>query len=124
MDWSRDGKFLLISMPYGGNPGILELSLSNRKCTQLVPNVTTFVTRFGLDRKSVLYTVSSRGEVILYRVPWSDGRVTGTPQTVLKLPFAFAQSFSGNAWDVARDLSKIVYVRPGGQFDLYLLSQK
>jgi hypothetical protein len=25
---------------------------------------------------------------------------------------------------LARDLSKIVYARPGGQFDLYLLSQK
>jgi serine/threonine protein kinase len=123
-DSSRDGKFLLLSMMYGDNPAILEFSLSDRKCTQLVPNVTTFVTRFSLDRKSVLYTLSSRGLVILYRVPWSDGKVTGTPQTVLKLPFAFAQSFGGNAYDVARDLSKIVYVRPGGQFDFYLLSQK
>jgi hypothetical protein len=42
---------------------------------------------------------------------------------VLKLPFAFAQRFSGNAYDIARDLSKIVYVRPGGQFDVYLMSQ-
>jgi hypothetical protein len=55
---------------------------------------------------------------------WIDGKVTGNPQTVLNLPFAFAQRFGGNAYDIARDLSKIVYTRPGGQFDLYLLSRK
>ena len=31
---------------------------------------------------------------------------------------------SGNAYDFSRDLSTIVYARPGGQQDLYLLSQK
>ncbi|MFZ1007731.1 MAG: hypothetical protein WAN65_12895 [Candidatus Sulfotelmatobacter sp.] len=39
-------------------------------------------------------------------------------------PFAFAQGTNGNNYDVARDLSKFIYQRPGGQFDLYLLSQK
>jgi hypothetical protein len=39
------------------------------------------------------------------------------------LPFAFPQQTNGNAYDVARDLSKIVYVKPGGQYDLYLLSK-
>jgi hypothetical protein len=43
---------------------------------------------------------------------------------VVKLPFAFAQSAGGNAYDIAVDLSKVVYVRPSGQFDLYLLSIK
>ncbi len=89
-----------------------------------MPNVTTFLPRFSLDGKAVLYTVSTRGEVTLYRVSWSDGKVTGSPQTVLRLPFAFAQRFGGNAYDIARDLSKIVYTRPGGRFDLYLLSQR
>ena len=84
----------------------------------------TFLPRISSDGKSVLYTVSTRGEVTLYRVPWFDGKVTGTPQTVLKLPFAFAQRYGGNSYDIARDLSKIVYARPGGQFDFYLLSQE
>jgi hypothetical protein len=57
-------------------------------------------------------------------VGWSDGKVVGKSQVVSKLPFAFAQSSNGNTYNVARDLSKIVYVRPSGQFDLYLLSQK
>jgi Tol biopolymer transport system component len=123
MDASHDGKYLLMSMMYGDNPGIFELSLIDKKCTPLVPNVTSFLPRFGIDGKSVLYTVSSRGEVTLYRAPWADGKITGNPQIALRLPFAFAQRFGGNAYDIARDLSKIVYVRPGGQFDFYLMSQ-
>ena len=123
MDSSPDNKYLLMPMMYGDNPGIFEMSLTDKKCIPLVPDVTTFLPRFGLDGKSVLYTVSSRGEVTLYRVPWSDGKVMGKPQVVLKLPFAFAQRFGGNAYDIARDLSRIVYVRPGGQFDFYLMSQ-
>jgi hypothetical protein len=86
--------------------------------------VTSFLPRFSHDGKYVLYTISSRGEVTLYRLPWRDGKATGTAQVVLKLPFAFSQAFGGNAYDVARDLSKIVYARPGGQFDLYLLSRR
>jgi hypothetical protein len=31
---------------------------------------------------------------------------------------------NGNAADFSRDLSTIVYARPGGHADLYLLSQK
>jgi serine/threonine protein kinase len=124
MDSSPDGKYLLMSMMYGDKLGIFGLSVTDKKCIPLAPNVVTFLPRISSDGKSVLYTVSTRGEVTLYRVPWLDGKVTGTPQTVLKLPFAFAQRYGGNSYDIARDLSKIVYARPGGQFDLYLLSQK
>jgi serine/threonine protein kinase/Tol biopolymer transport system component len=124
MDSSLDSKYLLASMMYGDHPGIFEVSIADKKCTSLAPNVVTFIPRFGSDGKSVLYTISTRGEVTLYRLPWADGKVTGTPQVVLKLPFAFAQRFGGNAYDIARDLSRIVYARPGGQFDVYLLSQK
>jgi hypothetical protein len=43
---------------------------------------------------------------------------------VLKVPFAFSLSYDTNASDFSRDLSAIVYSRPGGNADLYLLSQK
>lgn len=124
MDSSPDGKYLLMPMMYGDKLGIFELSVTDKKCFPLVPDVVTFLPRFSSDGKSLLYTVSTRGEVTLYSRPWLDGKVTGTPRTVLKLPFAFAQRYGGNSYDIARDLSKIVYARPGGQFDLYLLSQK
>ena len=124
MDSSADGKYLLTSMMYGDKPAILEFSTADKTCTTLVPNVTTFLPRFSADGKSILYTISARGEVSVYRMPWLAGKVAGESKLVLKLPFAFPQRYAGNAYDIARDLSKIVYVRPGGQFDLYLLSQK
>ncbi len=124
MDASPDGKYLLMTALYGENLGVYELSVSDKKCTVLVPGVTSFLPRFSHDGKYVIYTISSRGEVTLYRLPWRDGKATGAAQVVLKLPFAFSQVFGGNAYDIARDLSKIVYARPGGQFDLYLLSRR
>jgi|ERR1700693_937143 hypothetical protein len=60
----------------------------------------------------------------VYRQPWLDGKLTGPVQVALKLPFAFSIVFSGNGYDFTRDLSTIVYSRPGGQHDLYFLSQK
>ncbi|HYA61616.1 MAG TPA: hypothetical protein VED66_00330, partial [Candidatus Sulfotelmatobacter sp.] len=124
MDSSPDGKYLLMPMDFGENIGIFEMSIANKTCTSLVPGVATFLPRFSRDGRYVLYTTSSRGEVTLFRVPWAAGKVTGEPQVVLKMPFAFAQRFNGNAYDIARDLSRIVYVRPSGQFDVYLLSRK
>jgi len=77
----------------------------------LVPDVTTFLPRFSRDGKSILYTISARGEVAFYRVSWLAGKIKGSPQRVQKLSFAFPQCSAGNASDIARDLSKIVYVR-------------
>jgi serine/threonine protein kinase/Tol biopolymer transport system component len=124
MDESSDGKYLLMSSLRGDEVGIFELRISDKKCTVLVPGTMSFIPRFSHDGKYIVYTVSSRGEVSLYRLPWSNGQVTGAAQLVTKLPFAFSQYFGGNAYDVARDLSKIVYTRPSGQFDVYLLSHE
>lgn len=49
--------------------------------------------------------------------------IVGKPQVALRLPFAFPLVYKGNGLDFSRDLSTIVYARPGGQADLYLLSQ-
>jgi len=43
---------------------------------------------------------------------------------VIKLPVAFRQGYAGSAYDLAKDLSAVVYARPGGRADLYLLSRK
>jgi hypothetical protein len=88
----------------------------------LLPSITSGAI-FALDGKSLLYAVASRGEVAIYRQPWKNGKVIGTPQVALKLPFTFPLAF-GSSYDFSRDLSTIVYARPGGHADLYLLSQK
>ena len=124
IDVSPDGKYLLQSSITGNRVGLFVLRIADKQCIPVVPNVVSFVPRFSLDGKSILYTESGRGEVAVNRLGWSDGKTVGKSQVVAKLPFAFAQSGNGNSYDIARDLSKIVYVRPSGEFDLYLLSQK
>jgi hypothetical protein len=84
----------------------------------------TFTALFAPDGKSFLYAVASREEMTIYRQHWRDGKLTGPVQVALKLPFAFSLNFSGNGYDFTRDLSSIVYSRPGGQHDLYFLGQK
>ena len=100
------------------------MSVSERKCTILLPGVETDSVTFARDGKSFLYAVASRGEVAIFRQSWRDGKLIGTPLVALKVPFAFPMLYKGNAYDFSRDLSTIVYVRPGGHADLYLLGQK
>jgi Tol biopolymer transport system component len=123
-DADPGGKYLLGALDSGEKTGIYEVSISDRKCISLLPGVVTFNAIFARDGKSFLYAVASRGEVTIYRQPWNDGKLNGVPQVALKVPFAFPLEYQGNAYDFSRDLSTIVYARPGGHADLYLLSQK
>jgi hypothetical protein len=123
-DADPGGKYLLGAVLFGEKTGIYEVSITDRKCIPLLPGVKTFGAVFATDGKSFLYAVASRGEVTIYRQPWKDGRLIGAPQVGLKVPFTFPLDYHGNAYDFSRDLSTVVYARPGGHADLYLLSQK
>jgi hypothetical protein len=124
-DADPSGQYLLGAVPLGEKTGIYEVSISDMKCTLLLPGVETSVVTIAPDGKSFLYAVASRGEVTIYRQPWRDGKTIGAPQVELKVPFAFPLVVdNANAYDFSRDLSTIVYARPGGHADLYLLSQK
>jgi len=89
-----------------------------------LPGVITFGASFAPDGKSFLYAAQSGREVTIYRQAWQEGKIVGEPQVALKLPFSFPLLYAGNGYDFSRDLSTIVYARPGGHADLYLLSQK
>ena len=123
MDIAPNGKYLLSTEMAGAGVGIYEISLPDKKCTPLLPGVETWTTRFAPDGKSFLYALPSRSEVTFYRQAWSDGKTIGKPQIALKLPFVFGQDYNGNAYDFSRNLSTVVYARPGGQAELYLLSR-
>jgi serine/threonine protein kinase len=123
-DAGPDGNYLLGALYSGEGTGIYEMSVAERKCTLLLPGVSTFGVTLARDGKSLLYAVASRGEVTIYRQPWRDGKLIGASQVALKVPFVFPLIYNGNAYDFSRDLSTIVYARPGGHADLYLLSQK
>ena len=118
------GQYLLGVVYSGEKTGIYEVSISDRKCTLLVPGITSGVIS-ARDGKSFLYGIASRGELTIYRQSWNDGKVIGTPQVALKVPFNYSLTYTlGLSYDFSRDLSTIVYARPGGRDDLYLLSQK
>jgi len=107
----------------GKDVGIYQVLIADRQIVALLPGVQTLMVRYARDGKSFLYPVVSRSEVTFYRQAWSDGKLLGKPQIALKLPFAFSPFYKGVAYDFSRDLTTIVYARPGGQADLYLMSR-
>jgi WD40 repeat protein len=122
MEETPDGKYLISVILSGKDAGIYEVSLSDRKRIPLLPGVETFVVRMSQDKKAFLYSVAGRGEILFYRQEWNDGKLIGEPKVALKLPFQFPLEYFGNAYDFSSDLSTIVYAKPGGQADFYLLS--
>jgi hypothetical protein len=88
-DADPSGQYLLSVVGYGEKFGIYEFSISDRKCISLLPGVVTFGAIFARDGKSLMYAVASRGEVTIYRHKWNVGKLNGSPQVALKVPFAF-----------------------------------
>jgi len=118
------GQYLITYIGVGDKTGIYELSLADRKCTLFRADIQTFGVTFARDGKSFMYAVPGQRDVTVYRQGWSDGKTVGSPSVALKLPFAFPLLVGGNAYDLANDLSNVIYARPGGHADLFLLSQK
>jgi Tol biopolymer transport system component/predicted Ser/Thr protein kinase len=123
-DVPSDGKYLVSLIPGGNRIGIYSFSLADRSCARLVPGVVTFGLNFEKDEKSFLYALPGKKDVTFYRQKWAAGKVVGEPQVALKLPFAFSLVAGGNAYDFSRDLVSVVYARPSGHADLYLLTQQ
>jgi serine/threonine protein kinase len=124
-DIDAEGQYLLGVVWYGDKGGIYEVTTSNKKCIPLLPGVETVYATIAPDGKSFFYMVASRGGASIFRQLWKDGKTIGAPQLALKIPFAFPAWYASHAaYYISKDLSTIVYVRPGGHADLYLLSQK
>ncbi len=122
LDISPDRNYVIGTVLWGNDPGIYQYSLSEKKCTPLKPGLASYIAKFALDGKSFLYATTKHGQTTIYRQKWHEGAVSGEPQPVLVFPFAIREDFGGNAWDVALDLSAIVYARPTGHDDLYFLA--
>jgi serine/threonine protein kinase len=121
---SPDKKFIISSALWGDNPGLYQYSLADKKCTTLKPGISTFLALYSPDGKSFFYSLASHGETTIFRQPLHNGIPVGSPVPARKLPFALREDYGGNAFAVSPDLSSLVYARPGGHDDLYLLSQK
>ena len=123
-NFSPDYKFLITTVLWGDKPGLYQYSLADKKCTPLVPGITTYIAMYAADGNAFLYSATSHGETVIYQQPWKNGTPYGSPIPALKLPMALREDYSGNAFVVADDLSSVVYARPGGHDDLYLLAEK
>ena len=123
-DISPDQKFLLGTVLWTDAAGIYQYSLADKKCTELKSGIATYTLMFAHDGKSFLYALAAHGETIVYRQPWRNGVSIGSPVPALKVPLALREDYNGNAFNVSTDLSSVVYARPNGHDDLYLLSQK
>jgi hypothetical protein len=100
----------------GENSGIYEVDISRRKCIPLLLGVGTAGAIFARDGKSFLYAVSSHGQILIYRQLWKDGKLIGTPQVALELPFTFSLSYGygGLSYDFSRAISLLFpHGRPG-----------
>jgi hypothetical protein len=115
------GQYLITEVLGGDKNGIYEVSLPDKKCVRLLPGVLTFGMVIANDGNSFLYAVTSRKDVTILRQKWVGGKAIGEPQIALKLPFAFPLVSGGNAYDFSGDLATLVYARPSGHADLYLL---
>jgi serine/threonine protein kinase len=124
VDLSPDQKFIIASTIWGENSGLFQYSFASKKCTTLKSGIATYLAMYSHDGKSYLYSLASHGETTIFRQPWRNGTPIGSPVPALKLPFVLREDYNGNAFMVSRDLSSIVYARPGGHDDLYFLSPK
>jgi len=123
-DISRDNKMAVGAVWRGAKMGTYSFSLDDGKCTSLLPGVATFFTRFTPDEKWIQWTVTGTHDMTIYRMPWKAGHPAGEQQIAFKLPFSFPLSDAGNGFDFTRDLSYVVYVKPGGHADLYFTPLK
>jgi eukaryotic-like serine/threonine-protein kinase len=122
-DAAPDGQHLLCFLFSGEGFGIYQISLKDKRLIPLSLGVESLGARYSSDGKSVLFPVNSRNEVTFYRQAVRGDDPIGKPQVALKLPFSFPIFYNnGNAYDFSPDLSTIVYARPGGQADFYLLT--
>lgn len=118
-DVSADGRYIVgCNLQQGG---VCQISVADAKLTTLVPEVPTWTVRLTPDNKAIQYVIAGKGEITVYRQDWKDGAAVGEPKVALTVPVTFPMQFHGNAYDVSRDLSTIVYARPGGHADLYFL---
>jgi serine/threonine protein kinase len=124
VDLSPDQQFIIASSIWGENSGLFQYSFASKKCTTLKSGIATYLAMYSHDGKSYLYSLASHGETTIFRQPWHNGTPIGSPVPALQLPFVLREDYNGNAFMVSRDLTSIVYARPGGHDDLYLLSQK
>jgi Tol biopolymer transport system component len=124
VDLSPDQNFTINTDLWTENSGLYQYSFADKKCMPLKRGIATYIAMFSGDGKAFYYSLASNGQTTIFRQPWRNGAPVGSPVPALKLPFALREDYAGNAFVVSRDLSSIVYARPGGHQDFFLMSRQ
>jgi Tol biopolymer transport system component len=122
-DISPDGKLMLGADLWSENAGIYLYSVPEKKCSKL-RSFPTYIIFFARDGKSFYYSQASSDQTTIFRQLLKNGELAGPPVPAVKIAFALREDYSGNAFAVSSDLTSIVFSRPNGHQDLFLLSQK
>jgi serine/threonine protein kinase/Tol biopolymer transport system component len=122
-DISPDRKWMVGTDLWSENAGIYLFSAADKKCVNVKSGIATYIVFFAPDGKSLYYSQSFSGQTTIFRQPLRDGKPVGSPVTAIKMAFALREDYNGNDFIVSSDLSSIVFARPNGHQDLYLLSQ-
>jgi hypothetical protein len=123
-DVSPDGKYILCNISNGEGIGIYQFQLPEKKRTLLLPGVETYLTNMSTAGDAIQYPVAGLDQVTIFSAPWSDGKITRDPQPVFTSPINFPLTYYGNAYDISRDLSTLIYAKRGGQSDIFLLTSE
>jgi serine/threonine protein kinase/Tol biopolymer transport system component len=123
-DVTTDGKRMIATDLWSVNAGIYMYSVPDKKCTLLKAGIATYIVFFDHDGKSFYYSQAVPGETTIFRQPLRNGGISGTPVPALKMGFALREDYNGNDFAVSSDLSSIVFARPNGHQDLFLVSRK
>ena len=122
-DISADHKWMIGTDLWSENAGIYLYSPLDKRCTKVKAGIATYIVFFAPDDKSLYYSQASPGQTTIFRQPLRDGAPAGPAVPALKMGFALREDYNGNAFTVSTDLSSIVFARPNGHQDLFLLSR-
>jgi len=123
-DISPDQKFMLGTVLWTDAAGIYQYSLADKKCTELKSGIATYILMFAHDGNPSSMRWPPTAKPSSIASPGTMALQSVSPVPALKIPIALREDYNGNAFVVSSDLSSVVYARPNGHDDLYLLSQK
>jgi len=124
VDLSPDQRFTINTDLWSEHSGLYQYSFADKKCTVLKPGLASYLAMYAANGKSFYYSTASNGQTTIFRQPWHNGTLVGPAVPALKLPFVLREDYGGNGFVVSTDLSSVIYVRPGGNDDLFLLARQ
>ncbi len=122
--YSDDGRWILAlrESQQAGEVGLWVLASEGGQPTKVLSGNVTRASWAQQD-EAIVYSPATghKGEVELWKLPVREGRARGSPSFLLSFPASFG---AASEWDVAKDLSWVVYPHALEMVDFYKLSNE